>query len=139
MLTINYSFVTLGALIDLARAFIFPLKLSTAPPFRSLVPASPSNPTLSTARPYSLLDGLRSFESKIQISVEILSSRTNPPDYPRLFTTFRSLDHPLLLRSSGTRCTLVFPSLPLSVSRRHFFFFLSRYFSIPLTLVSAFS
>lgn len=53
LLTINYSFVTLGALIDLARAFIFPLKLSTAPPFRSLVPASPSNPTLSTAHPYS--------------------------------------------------------------------------------------
>lgn len=83
LLTINYSFVTLGALIDFARAFIFSWNFRPHPRFVPLSLHLLSTP-LCRRRVHipPLLDSLRSIEFKIQISVEILSSRTNPPDYP---------------------------------------------------------
>lgn len=107
-----------------------------------LCPLSPpSRPALSARAGCvhipPLPDSLRSIESKIQISVEIPSSKIS--GHPRLFAIFHSLSTiPLLLYSSSTHC--LFPSSSLSVSStpRSFllsFLFLSPFFFIVLTLV----
>lgn len=103
---INYSFVTRGALIDLARAFILPRKLLTAS--LSVLPAFLSLAGSLCRRHVHippLLDGPRSIEFKIQISVEIPSSKTPWLPSPLHDLSF-SLDHSLLPRSSSTHCSI---------------------------------
>lgn len=106
-----------------SRAFILSLKLSTAPSIHSSVSASLLDPPCRRCVHIPpLLDSLRSIESKIQISVEIPSSKTPgypPPLLPRPFTIFRFLDHPLLPYSSSTPClfsSLFHSSSPFSSS-----------------------
>lgn len=134
MLTINYSFVTLGALIDLARAFIFLLKLSTAPPFRSLASCIPFQP--------HSVDGASIFRLSWMVCGPSSLRSRSLWKYLRLepFGLSRAL-HDLSFSRPSPASTLFRHSLhsclfpPFHSTSRRFFFFLSRvFFSIPLTL-----